>query len=167
MFKNSNNIEIDVISYGGIIICMLVFDVKGQLGNIVYGFDLLLDYEIKNLYFGVLIGCYGNCIKDVKFLLFGIEYQLVMNDGDNYFYGGVQGFDKKVWSMELFVMKISVGVKLMLVSLDGDQGYFGELIIVVIYMLIDDNMLDMQFIVMIDVLIIVNLIQYMYFNFVG
>ena len=91
--KNSNNIEIDVISYGGIITRMSVPDAKGQSGNIVYGFDSLSDYETKNPYFGALIGRYGNRIKDAKFSLFGTEYQLATNDGDNYLHGGVQGFD--------------------------------------------------------------------------
>ena len=165
--KNSNNIEIDVISYGGIITRMSVPDAKGQSGNIVYGFDSLSDYETKNPYFGALIGRYGNRIKDAKFSLFGTEYQLATNDGDNHLHGGVQGFDKKVWSMEPFATKTSAGVKLTLVSPDGDQGYPGELTTVVTYTLTNDNTLDMQFIATTDAPTIVNLTQHTYFNLAG
>ena len=82
--KNSNNIEVEVISYGGIITRIVTPDAKGQPGNIVYGMETIEEYEKGNPYFGALIGRYGNRIKAGKFTLNGTEYQLATNDGDNH-----------------------------------------------------------------------------------
>ncbi|NVK54301.1 MAG: galactose mutarotase [Alteromonadaceae bacterium] len=165
--KNSNNVEIDVISYGGIITRMLVPDAKGNLDNIVYGMESIEEYENGNPYFGALIGRYGNRIKDGKFSLFGTEYQLAKNDGDNHLHGGVQGFDKKVWKMTPFATEQSAGVTLKLVSPDGDQGYPGELTTEVTYTLTNNNTLDMQYIATTDKPTVVNLTQHSYFNLAG
>ncbi len=165
--KNSNNVEIDVISYGGIITRMMVPDAKGELGNIVYGMETIEEYESGNPYFGALIGRYGNRIKDGKFTLFGTEYQLAQNDGDNHLHGGVQGFDKKVWKMTPFANEQSAGVTLTLVSPDGDQGYPGELTTEVTYTLTNNNTLDMQYIATTDKPTVVNLTQHSYFNLAG
>lgn len=165
--KNSNNIEIDVISYGGIITRMMVPDAQGKPGNIVYGMESIEEYETSNPYFGAIIGRYGNRIKEGKFTLNGTEYQLATNDGDNHLHGGKQGFDKKVWKMEPFATAQSAGVTLTLVSPDGDQGYPGELTTQVTYTLTNDNTLDMQFIATTDKPTIVNLTQHSYFNLAG
>lgn len=165
--KNSNNIEVEVISYGGIITRIVTPDAKGQPGNIVYGMETIEEYEKGNPYFGALIGRYGNRIKDGKFTLNGTEYQLATNDGDNHLHGGVQGFDKKVWKMEPFATANSAGVTLTLVSPDGDQGYPGELTTEVTYTLTNNNTLDMQFIATTDKPTVVNLTQHSYFNLAG
>ncbi|MBR9793455.1 MAG: galactose mutarotase [Gammaproteobacteria bacterium] len=165
--KNSNNVEVEVISFGGIITRIVTPDAKGEMGNIVYGMETIEEYENGNPYFGALIGRYGNRIKDGKFTLNGTEYQLATNDGDNHLHGGVQGFDKKVWKMAPFATANSAGVTLTLVSPDGDQGYPGELTTEVTYTLTNNNTLDMQFIATTDKPTVVNLTQHSYFNLAG
>ena len=59
---NSHGIEIDVISYGGIITRLETPDRNGESGNIVLGMDNLEDYVESNPYFGAIIGRYGNRI---------------------------------------------------------------------------------------------------------
>lgn len=165
--KNPNGIEIDVISYGGIITRLLTPDAKGQLGDIVLGFDKLEDYVSSSPYFGALIGRYGNRIANGRFELNGQTYQLDTNDGANHLHGGVQGFDKKVWAMAPFVTDNSAGIVLTLTSPDGDQGYPGKLDVEVTYTLTADNQLDMRFKANTDKATIVNLTQHTYFNLAG
>lgn len=74
MLINSNGISVDVINYGGIIMCIEMLDVKGEMGNIVLGLDNLEVYIKVIIYYGVIIGCFGNCIVNGKFILNGIEY---------------------------------------------------------------------------------------------
>ncbi|TMN62537.1 galactose-1-epimerase, partial [Pseudoalteromonas sp. S1727] len=69
---------------------------------IVLGLDNLADYTNATTYFGAIIGRFGNRIANGKFSLNGTDYQLATNDGDNHLHGGVQGFDKKVWTMVPF-----------------------------------------------------------------
>ena len=164
---NSHGVEMDVISYGGIITRLETPDRNGKTGNIVLGMDNLKDYVQSNPYFGAIIGRYGNRIANGKFTLNGTEYQLATNDGDNHLHGGVQGFDKIVWQMTPFTTASSAGVTLKLISPDGDQGYPGTLDTTVTYTLSNDNTLDMHFAATTDKPTIVNLTQHTYFNLSG
>ncbi|KXI27136.1 aldose epimerase family protein [Paraglaciecola hydrolytica] len=165
--SNPNGIEVDVISYGGIITRLLTPDAQGQLGDIVLGFDNLDDYVSASPYFGALIGRYGNRIANGRFELNGETYQLDTNDGANHLHGGVQGFDKKVWAMQPFTTDNSAGIVLTLLSPDGDQGYPGNLAVEVTYELTADNQLDMRFKANTDKATVVNLTQHTYFNLAG
>ncbi|GAA79177.1 aldose 1-epimerase [Pseudoalteromonas sp. BSi20495] len=164
---NSNGVSVDVINYGGIITRIETPDSNGNMGNIVLGLDNLEDYTNATTYFGAIIGRFGNRIANGKFSLNGTDYQLATNDGDNHLHGGVQGFDKKVWTMVPFSTKNSAGVTLSLVSPDGDQGYPGELTTQVTYTLTNKNTLDMQFVAKTNKPTIINMTQHSYFNLAG
>lgn len=168
--KNANGVEVDVISYGGIITKMLTPDAKGNMTDIALGFDNLQDYvasKTNNVYFGALIGRYGNRIADGKFTLDGQEYTLATNDGDNHLHGGTQGFDQKVWGIKPFVKDGKACVELTYTSPDGEEGYPGTLATKVVYELTADNKLDMQFTATTDKPTVVNLTQHSYFNLAG
>ncbi|WP_181898397.1 aldose epimerase family protein [Alteromonas aestuariivivens] len=167
ILTNRHGIEVEVISYGGIITRLLTPDANGELGNIVLGMDNLQDYVDASPYFGAIIGRYGNRIASGRFSLNGTEYSLVANNGDNSLHGGLQGFDKKVWNMVPFTTEHSAGVVLTLTSPDGDQGFPGTLKTKVTYTLTDSNTLDMQFFATTDKPTIVNLTQHTYFNLAG
>lgn len=74
------------------------------------------------------------------------------------------GFLQKNWKSEV---KGKNKVKFICVSLDGDEGYFGEIIVSVIFTFNDDNEFKLNYKVRIEFSIIVNLINYGYFNLVG
>lgn len=164
---NSHGIEVDVLSYGGIITRLVVPDKEGNPGDIVLGLDSLEEYVASSPYFGAIIGRYGNRIANGSFELDGTEYQLVTNDGENHLHGGAEGFDKRNWTMEPFESADSVGVMLSLTSPDGDQGYPGELRAQVVYALTNDNELDLQFTATTTEPTIVNLTHHSYFNLAG
>ena len=164
---NSNGVSVDVINYGGIITRIETPDSNGNMGNIVLGMDNLEDYTNATTYFGAIIGRFGNRIANGKFSLNGTDYQLATNDGANHLHGGVQGFDKKVWTMAPFSTENSAGVTLSLVSPDGDQGYPGELTTKVTYTLTNKNTLDMQFVAKTNKPTIINMTQHSYFNLAG
>lgn len=164
---NSNGVSVDVINYGGIITRIETPDSNGNMGNIVLGMDNLEDYTNATTYFGAIIGRFGNRIANGKFSLNGTDYQLATNDGANHLHGGVQGFDKKVWTMAPFSTENSAGVTLKLISPDGDQGYPGTLTTQVTYTLTNKNTLDMQFVAKTDKPTIINMTQHSYFNLAG
>ncbi len=165
--KNANGIEVDVLSYGGIITRMVTPDARGRPGDIVLGLDTLEEYVSSNSYFGALIGRYGNRIANGEFALEGSNYRLEANDGDNHLHGGFEGFDKKNWNMTPFVTEHSAGVLLTMISPDGDQGYPGELDVRVGYILTNDNEFDVRFSATTDKPTIVNMTQHCYFNLAG
>src|SRR5512142_2686029 len=61
-------IEADIITYGGIIQSLKVPDKKGNVADVVLGYDNLEGYLAGNkAFFGAIIGRYGNRIAKGKF----------------------------------------------------------------------------------------------------
>lgn len=165
--RNKAGMEIDVITYGGIITRWTAPDKNGDYGNVVLGFDNLAQYLEGNPYFGALIGRYGNRIAKGNFELDDTTYSLATNDGDNHLHGGEKGFDKVLWQAQ--GMKTAEGPALVLsyTSKDGEEGYPGTLKVEVTYTLTEDNALDIHYRANTDKPTIVNLTQHSYFNLSG
>lgn len=56
-----------------------------------------IGYEVWYFYFGVICGRVVNRIVGGIFSLDGKEYKFLVNNGLNYLYGGVKGFDKVLY----------------------------------------------------------------------
>ena len=162
--KNSNGMELSIISYGGIITSWKAKDRDGNYRDIVLGFTNLSDYETSSPYFGALIGRYGNRIKEGKFSLDGVEYNLAVNNGENHLHGGLKGFDKVIWDVEEDVNDKSASLILRYTSSDMEEGYPGNLDVKVTYTLTNDDELRVRYEAETDKKTIVNLTQHSYFN---
>ena len=162
--KNRKGMEVSVISYGGIITSWKAKGRDGKYEDVVLGFDNLRDYENKSPYFGALIGRYGNRIKEGKFSLDGVEYNLAKNNGENHLHGGVEGFDKVIWEVEEEVDESSASLILRYNSVDKEEGYPGNLDIKVTYTLTNEDEFKVRYEAETDKKTIVNLTQHSYFN---
>tara|TARA_B100000900_G_scaffold219831_1_gene186343 strand:- start:802 stop:1941 length:1140 start_codon:yes stop_codon:yes gene_type:complete len=162
--KNSNGMEVSIISYGGIITSWKAKDRNGNYRDIVLGFNNLSDYETISPYFGALIGRYGNRIRKGKFSLDGVEYNLAVNNGENHLHGGLKGFDKVIWDVEERVNDKSVSLILRYTSSDMEEGYPGNLDVKVTYTLTKDDELRVRYEAETDKKTIINLTQHSYFN---
>lgn len=167
VLKNTNGLEVDVITYGGRITSLKVPNKKGELENITLGFDNLDDYLKDNPYFGALIGRFGNRIAKGKFSLNGKEYSLAVNNGANHLHGGVKGFDRVVWAAEPIENDGKPALKLTYLSADGEEAYPGNLKVAVVYTLTNDNTLEVDYKATTDKTTIINLTQHAYFNLTG
>lgn len=156
-----------IINFGGIITELHVRDKFGALGDVVLGFETLEPYLEKSPYFGALIGRVGNRIANATFSLDGESYVLAANNGTNNLHGGLQGFDKKVWRAEPFENDAGPGLKLHLLSEDGDQGFPGNLDVTVIYQFTHDDEISVDYFAITDKATPVNLTQHTYFNLAG
>ena len=162
--KNSNGMEVSIISYGGIITSWKTKDRDGNYRDIVLGFNNLSDYETISPYFGALIGRYGNRIREGKFSLDGVEYNLAVNNGENHLHGGLKGFDKVIWDVEEEVNDKSASLILRYTSSDMEEGYPGNLDVKVTYTLNNDDELRVRYEAETDKKTVVNLTQHSYFN---
>ena len=161
---NSNNIEVRVINYGGIITSLKTPDKNGILEDIVLGYDSLSGYLKTTPYFGAIVGRYGNRIANGKFTLDETDYQVAQNNNGQHLHGGIIGFDKVFWNIE------EAGpnkLRLTYFSTDMDEGYPGSLNVNVTYELTDANELKIEYEATTDKKTIVNLTQHSYFNLTG
>ena len=161
--SNANGLVAKIIDFGGIITELHAPDREGRLADVVLGFDTLDAYEGDNPYFGALIGRYGNRIAGSRFTLDGHEYVLPANDGDNHLHGGAGGFHKVKWQASVEGDSLVLAYR----SVDGEQGYPGNLDVVASYTLGDDNELVMRLRAVTDKPTPVNLTQHSYFNLCG
>ncbi|MFV8324487.1 aldose epimerase family protein [Flavobacterium sp. ZS1P14] len=162
--KNQEGMEVNIITYGGIISSLKVPNKAGVSEEVVIGFNSLEQYMKPNPYFGALIGRYGNRIAKGKFTLDGKEYSLAINNTPNALHGGPEGFHRVVWTAAEAKGGDSASLKLKYISKDMEEGYPGNLTVFVTYALTNDNSLDVLYEATTDKKTIVNLTQHSYFN---
>tara|TARA_A100001011_G_scaffold169931_1_gene178848 strand:+ start:253 stop:1389 length:1137 start_codon:yes stop_codon:yes gene_type:complete len=167
ILKNSSEMSVQIITYGGIITAIKVPDRDGKVLDVTLGFETLSEYEKSSPYFGALIGRYGNRIAKGKFSLDGIEYNLVQNNDENHLHGGTKGFDKVVWTAEPLILSNAAQLKLLYQSKDMEEGYPGNLDVEVIYRLTNDNSIEIEYKAVTDKKTVLNLTQHTYFNLSG
>ena len=165
--KNCKDMEVKILTYGGILQEISVPDRKNKIANVTLGFDNLADYVAKSPYFGCITGRYANRIALGQFTLDGVTYQLPINNPPNSLHGGDVGFDKHVWAATPFQTSKTVGLVLEFTSPDGDQGYPGELTTKVTYTLTQQNEIVMDYHATTDAPTIVNLTNHAYWNLQG
>ena len=164
---NANGVEARIITYGGIVVSLRTPDRKGKLDDIVLGFDTLDEYLKGHPFFGALTGRYANRIAKGRFTLNGVEYKLAVNNGENHLHGGIKGFDKVVWKARQVPAKDGVALELTYLSKDGEEGYPGNLSIIVVYSLTDKNELKIDYSATTDKDTVINLTNHSYFNLAG
>lgn len=165
--KNAKGAEATITNYGGIVVTLLMPDRSGKFGDVVLGYDNLQGYIDKTPYFGCLVGRYGNRIGGAQFAIDGTTYTLAKNDGPNSLHGGVKGFDKVVWTARPIESKEGAALELTYLSMDGDEGFPGNLQVTAVYTLTDKNELKLTFTATTDKPTVVNLTHHSYFNLRG
>lgn len=122
-----DNISLAVLDFGATIQSLFVDGI-----NIVQSFETAEDYKLRDGYVCGAIGRVANRIAKAKFTLNGNEYQLTKNEGENQLHGGLQGCHHKFYDVE----EIENGLKMTCISSDGEDGYPGQLVFSVEFILI-------------------------------
>jgi len=164
---NDHGMRVHLTNYGGIVQSLFVPDKNGILDDVVLGFDTLQHYVDGHLYFGALIGRYGNRIAGGKFTIDQNTYQLAVNNGPNSLHGGLKGFDKKLWKASVSQMEESVSIQLSAESPDGEESFPGKLQVKISYTLNNKNEFSIQYQASTDQATILNLTHHSYFNLKG
>jgi aldose 1-epimerase len=163
--KNENGVVAQITNYGGRIINLWTPDKNGDFADIVVGYETLAEYLKSNeIYYGTLIGRYGNRIAKGNFTLNDSVYTLATNNKVNHLHGGVKGFNNVVWDAKKIDGQI---LELTYLSPDGEEGYPGNLKVKVVYTLTSDNELKVEYWATTDKPTPVNLTQHSFFNLKG
>lgn len=101
-----------------------------------------------------------------QFTVDGKDYQLAINNGPNALHGGLEGFDKRIWTATV-VSEEPASVRLELVSPDGDQGYPGTVTTQLTYTVTDNDELVLEYHATTDKDTVINLTNHSYFNLSG
>ena len=163
---NKTGMEVDIATFGGTVIRLLVPDRSGKLGDVALGFGSIEPYFTKSPYFGALIGRYANRIAKGRFTLDGKTYQLAKNNAPNTLHGGTKGFDKRLWTAEV-VSQNPPTVRFSRLSPDGEENFPGNLKVAVTYTLTNRDELRIQYAATTDKPTVVNLTSHIYFNLAG
>jgi aldose 1-epimerase len=164
---NTQGLKLRVMDYGATIVGCEVPDRNGQLENVVLCFDSLDGYLRRHPYFGSTVGRFCNRIAKGRFTLDGQEFTLATNNGPNHLHGGIEAFDRKVWTAQEAQTKEGVGIRFAYTSKDGEEGYPGELSVQALYALQNDNTVKMEFTASTNKATPVNLTNHSYWNLAG
>ncbi|GMQ29090.1 aldose epimerase family protein [Algoriphagus confluentis] len=165
---DNGTLQVELSNYGGLIHKIITPDKNGNKENITLTFDTVEEYLSKpNPFFGATAGRVANRIADAEFSLDGTKYTLAKTNGDNHLHGGVEGFNKKVWDAEPYSNDSTLGVKMTYLSVDGEEGYPGNLQTTLWMELTTDNTLRIRFESTTDKKTILNLTNHTYFNLGG
>ncbi|RZK42331.1 MAG: galactose mutarotase [Pedobacter sp.] len=167
--RNDKGTYVKIFNYGTIINRFVVINSKGEEQDIVLGFDTFEEYikfsYLENYpYLGAIIGRYANRIKEGKFNVDGVSYQLAKNNGDNCLHGGSQGFDSKVWDIIAYGDENQAKVTFQHFSLDGEENFPGDLAIQLSFELTNNNELILSYQADTDEATPINLTHHSYFN---
>ena len=95
----NEKMEADILTYGGVVVAIRVPDREGNLVNVALTHEKLTDYAHKKGYVGALVGRFGNRIGNATFTIDGKTYTVSANEKGNCLHGGLEGFDKKHWTV--------------------------------------------------------------------
>lgn len=168
LFTISNSdMSFSVTDYGCNITSIIVPSVKGPEDDIVLGHSTLEGYTRNNTFFGCIVGRYANRISGAQFKLLGETVQLTANDHGNCLHGGKPGYHKMVWKAEPFKNSREAGVLFRRTSVDGEQGFPGNVDLRVSYSLTSDNDIIIRYTGTTDAPTPLNLTNHSYFNLAG
>lgn len=168
MLCGSGGLRLEVITYGATVTRLLAPDHDGRLTDVVLGFNDLGSYLTGGAYFGAMIGRVAGRITGGCFNLEGKRYELARNDPPNHLHGGVQGFDKRVWTAApIETLSGAPSLRLSYISPDGEEGYPGEVSVAVTYTVTNSNVIVVETEAVTDQPTPFSLTQHSYFNLAG
>ena len=170
--EGAGGLKLEVTDFGGRVVRCWAPDKNGKLADVTLGFNTVGEYETNGFCVGTLIGRYGNRIAHGKFTLDGKEYQMPLNETKPprhcNCHSGPEGWDSKVWTAEPFVDGgTTPGLRLTLVSPDGDMGLPGTVMCKVTYRVRPDNVWTIDYEATTDRPTVINPTHHSYWNMAG
>ncbi|MBX9784330.1 MAG: galactose mutarotase [Chitinophagaceae bacterium] len=163
--QNGNNMKAAITNYGARMVSLYVPGKENERINVIQGYQNIESYiNGTETYCGAIVGRYANRIANGNFQLDGKSYELHINNPPNTLHGGPFGFHTKVWDV---VAADEHQLVLGLFSPDGEEGYPGNLHVMVAYSLTDDDELKIEFNAVSDKKTVLNLCNHNYWNLNG
>lgn len=165
---NNDWLEVSLTNFGCTIVSIIVPDKIGHKKNLVLGYNSLQDYILDPYYIGCIVGRFANRLSNAAFQVGDVTYQLTANEPGtgNHLHGGEKGFNKKVFSLSNAPAEDNA-IQFYYRSVDGEEGYPGNLDVFVTYQLTDKNEVIIDYNATTDKATHVNLTNHSYFHLCG
>ncbi len=164
--SSQKGLQVQITNFGGRIVSLKVPDRDGVVRDVVHGFSSLADYLPENHLtdFGATIGRYANRIAGGNLNVEGKCFQLPQNNGLNCLHGGPDGWQYAPFSVDSYSENM---LKISYVSPDGDNGFPGEVSVIVTFTLDDASGLTIHSEALTTQKTVINMTNHSYFNLSG
>lgn len=164
VIENALGTKAQIIEKGATLEKLILKDKNGCFIDILVGHDTLDGHVNRSDYQGVIVGQYANRIKDGKFSIDGVEYNVTRNEkGITSLHGGGE-YNNAIWcSKEISDNSVSFTYH----SPDGKEGFPGNVDVTVTYTLTDNNELEIDYKAVSDKKTVINLTNHAFFNLNG
>ncbi len=142
ILENDAGTQVHVLTLGATLQSILFPDQKGEMTDVLLGFDTVEDYLTKSNYQGATVGPYCNRIGGAAIDIGGRHYELVANEKGITNLHSNGEFSFRLWSA---IVPDADRVELSYVSPDGEGGFPGETSVQVVFRLTQDNKLSIRY----------------------
>jgi len=161
---NARGAKAVISTLGAGIVALEAPDASGRLADVILGYSDPADYMADGPCAGKVPGRFANRIACGRFSIGDHDYTLTVNNGPNALHGGPTGFQNRIWTV---IAATDSSVTLGYTSVDGEEGYPGNLSVQATYSWTDDCALTLNLRAVTDAPTVVNLTNHAYFNLGG
>ncbi|TLX71281.1 galactose mutarotase [Labilibacter sediminis] len=162
---NATGATAQLSNYGARLVSLWMPDRDGNYADVNLGLATGQEYiDSKVRYFGNVVGRYANRIANAEFVLEGDTFRLPKNNGNNILHGGSNGFYNQIWDAKMIGNN---KIEFSYLSVDGEEGFPGNVKVSVLYELSDDNELKISYKAITDKTTHINLCNHAFFNLAG
>ncbi len=165
--SNARGASAVIAPFGATLVELRMPDRAGQLGNVILALDQIRAYVNQPFFMGAICGRVANRIRNARFELDGLTFDLPANDPPHHLHGGPNGWYRAYWTTQPFDNPDGPAVALTHSSPAGDAGYPGTVQTRIIYQLTHDNQLRISMRATTDRPTPLNLTQHTYWNLAG
>lgn len=160
---NQSGLSVTVMDFGATMLDISLKLDNNETRHLLVKPKHLCDFAHQSSYLHATIGRYANRIANSTFNINGKQYYLSSN-ALHCLHGGVEGFDKRRFS---FIEKNDNSCVLQLESSDGDQGFPGNVVLQVSFLLENDNTMRINYYLTTDKDTYASITNHAYFNLNG
>ena len=164
--ENSNGLKVKLAEVGASITGIFFKNKNNEETEVAFGSDDIEFYtdKAKNGHMGATVGRVAGRTMNAKFKIDDTEYNITPNKSPDHTHGGINGLSYVIYNS---TQKKDNEVLFTYTSKDGEEGYPGNLNLIVKYTITEENELIIDYIATTDKPTPLNIMNHSYFNLNG